>query len=442
MDTAFVKISTVLLLVLALSACEHTATGPKDMPLDSLAVIAKAFNNPEVCEPCHPNHYKEWRTSTHAYAFTDPIFFRLNEIGQQRSNNELDQFCIKCHSPVGSMLLETEPGFNPENLSVKARNAIQCDVCHSIETFERGKAIKTFRMDGVKQGSIPDPIENSFHASKFDRRYPVSFICTPCHDVFSPNDLQVEFTSLEWDNSPYAANSVECQACHMPAYTGQAAPDAPVRQLHRHTFLGVDIPLVDFPGRAETITQVDALLKNAVTMNVTVPGTVSGSEVFQLEIEIVNDKTGHSVPSGATFERQMWLEIVVKNEAQETIYSSGLLDSNGDLLTARSEFVKNGTIPKDSDLALFHGKAFTGSEETLFFWEADRVENNTIPPFGSKTASYEITAPEATGGLQIFVRLRFRTFPPYLLRAIQMDELIDDLIIFDMATSEKTVMVQ
>ncbi len=136
-------------------------------------------------EDCHPNHYNEWRTSTHAYVFTDPIFFRLNEIGLQSSNNKLDQFCIKCHSPVGSMLQKTEPGFNPVNLSSKARHAIQCDVCRSIENFKHGKAIKTFLMDDVKQGSIPDPIANSLHASEYDSRYPVSFICTPCHDVFS-----------------------------------------------------------------------------------------------------------------------------------------------------------------------------------------------------------------------------------------------------------------
>ncbi len=55
---------------------------------------------------------------------------------------------------------------------------------------------------------------------------------------------------------------------------------------------------------------------------------------------------------------------------------------------------------------------------------------------GSKTALYDITALAAPCAMGISVRLRFRTFPPYLLRAIHLDELIEDLVIFDMEITE------
>lgn len=427
------------------TACERNlSSNPSDgiSPTDSLVLIQEAFDNPTECRSCHPNHYAEWQKSMHAYAFVDPIFFRLNEIGQQRSGNQLDQFCVKCHSPIASLLQEAPPGFDPNAISALAQTGVQCDVCHAISEFEPGRGIAEFRLDGVKQGPIPDPQSNSFHKSEFDRRYLKSGICSGCHDVFAPNGVQVEFTSTEWENSPFSAMGLECQGCHMPTYTGEAAVGGPQREVHRHTFIGVDIPLVDFPGKSETIAMVDELLKGAVNMTVNAPDQIASETDMTVQVEINNDITGHNVPSGTTFERQMWLEVQVTNAATgAVIYESGHLDDNGDLLNHHSEAVKNGALPEDADLTLFHGIPYKNGEETLFFWEADRIEDKTIPPFESRAAEYQLDVPASADALELSVRLRFRSFPPYLLRAIGMEELLPNLLIFDMQKFEQTISV-
>jgi nitrate/TMAO reductase-like tetraheme cytochrome c subunit len=384
----------------------------------------------------------------HAHAIADPIFQTLDRIGQQRSDNQLNQFCVKCHTPFGSFLEETPPGFNPENLSGLGRSAIHCDVCHTIKTadFKRGEGLSEFHLDRVRRGPIEDPQANTFHESQFDPLYNFSNMCSACHDVLSPDlSRQLESTNTEWDNSPYLAMGVECQNCHMPVYSGQAAVGGPQRSsLHRHYFVGVDYPLVDFPGREATIERVKTLLESAVTVTVAAPQEVTANENFTVEIRINNDKTGHNIPSGTIFERQMWIELIVKDPAAEIVYfSTGLLDDNGDLRNHHSEAVAGGNIPADSALTLFNGTPYDKSgHETLFFWEADSVQNNTIAAFQTHLTSFTITAPPQPATLELSFRLRFRSFPPYLFRAIGKADLIPQLIIFDMETYRQGITVQ
>lgn len=432
-------------LLLGLACERYSPQEPEqsNQPADSTEIFLDVFKTPEKCQTCHPNHYSEWQTSMHAYSFVDPIFFKLNSIGQTRSNNQLDQFCIKCHSPFATLLKEAPPGFDPSQISELSKKGVQCDVCHTMKKFKRGKSVVSFYLDDTRRGPITDPMPNSFHESEFDARYAQSNICSACHDVIAPSGERIEETSTEWDNSPYLAMGLECQNCHMPTYSGQAAVGGPARDnLHRHYFVGVDIPLVPFPGRQNTIQMVDDLLKNSVTMTVDLPAGIPANDDLEINVTINNDKTGHKVPSGNIFERQMWLEVTVTDPAADTIvYQSGNLDANQDLLNQHSEFVANGNIPEDVDLTIFNGTAYDDGEETLFFWEADSVKNTAIPPFETRTAQYLVTAPFSANELEINVRLRFRSFPPYLLRNIGEENLIPNLEIFEMSTFNQTIPV-
>lgn len=379
----------------------------------------------------------------HAYAFVDPVFFVLNDIGQQRSANRLDQFCVSCHSPFASLLQETPPGFDQANLSPLARQGVQCDVCHMMKTSARGRGISAFHLDGARRGPITDPQPNAFHESIFDRSFLLSGVCSGCHDVVNPTGLLVETTSTEWDNSEYAIMSIECQDCHMPAYSGQAAVGGPVREVHRHTFTGVDVPLVDFPGREQTIEAVRDLLQNAITMSVEAPAQVQAGDTVVIRVTLRNDFTGHNIPSGTIFERQMWIEITATDaQSGQIVYRSGHLDGNGDLLNHHSEAVRSGALSRDRDLALFHGIPYRNGQETLFFWEADSIANKAIPPFQTRTATYRIGSDQLTATtIHVSVRVRFRAFPPYFLREIGLAHLIEHLPIFDMTETAASISI-
>ncbi|NIR49945.1 hypothetical protein GWO43_15715 [candidate division KSB1 bacterium] len=72
-----------------------------------------------------------------------------------------------------------------------------------------------------------------------------------------------------------------------------------------------------------------------------------------------------------------------QNEAKISVIdvNARLVIRTVDLLDHHSEFVKSGAVEEDSELTLFHGVPFEDGEEILFFWEADFIEDKTIPPF-------------------------------------------------------------
>jgi hypothetical protein len=139
----------------------------------------------------------------------------------------------------------------------------------------------------------------------------------------------------------------------------------------------------------------------------------------------------------------MWIALTVKDAAAETVYfSTGTLDDNGDLRNHHSEYVANGLIARDTSLTLFNGTPYDAhGEETLFFWEAKSAEKNTIAAFRSHTSQYRIEAPSLGTTLELSVRLHFRSFPPYLLRAIGREDLLPELIVFDMDDYNQTIAV-
>ncbi len=140
----------------------------------------------------------------------------------------------------------------------------------------------------------------------------------------------------------------------------------------------------------------------------------------------------------------MWIEFIVKDAAAETVYFkiAGLLDDNGDSRNHHSQLVADGQVEEDTSLTLFTGIAYDESgNETPFFWEASSNGNQRDWPFKSHTENYKIQTPAQPGQLAISFRLRFRSFPPYLFRSIGKADLVSELIVFDMETFQKNILI-
>jgi len=150
---------------------------------------------------------------------------------------------------------------------------------------------------------------------------------------------------------------------------------------------------------------------------------------------VKNDKTGHDIPSSVTFVRQMWLEVTISS-GTETLYKSGYLDASGDLMDEHSKINHRG----DPDLVLFQSALFKNGEPANVF-EADSITINSIAPFESKSGIYFIEIPSNVGNsVDIRVRLRFRTFPPYFIRD-DAPELVAEIPVFEMAEYKRTVVI-
>ncbi len=371
----------------------------------------------------------------HAYAVEDPVFQRLNAVMLQGQTVLDDQFCMRCHTPFGSLFGETVPGVSKEHLSPLVRQGISCDVCHMMALpHPAGRGVERFRLDGARIGNIGDPAPNPFHASVYEPSLSQSEACAPCHDVVNPVGVLVERTYTEWRQSLYPVRGITCQVCHMPWREEAVASGGPIRRRHSHLMAGVDVPLSDFPGREQMLEAVEYLLQNALRMTVTVPPEISRDSLLPVRVVLSNTITGHDIPTGSIFTRQMWLEVIVREVSSgRVLYESGTLDSKGDLRTLHSADVQSGRLPLDTALVLFNGTALRNGKPA-FFWDAQAVEFRTIPAFDSRIALYTIRPP--VGGwsddLEVRVRLRFRALPPYLLRSLGLDGLVERLPVFDM----------
>lgn len=420
-----------------LSACkEDPVPGPVTPSQPSFSL--KDFATAEACSSCHPQYYNEWKGSMHRYSANDPIWGLANNILQSSTQGVLKDFCWQCHSPVGFLAESTPETFNIPDLPDIVREGVTCVACHTLRaphTTTNQRINYNIDPRSAMLGTIADPVPTAAHQVEYDPTFSRSEKCRECHDLII-NNVPVEMTFTEWQNSPWGAMSVECQDCHMQRYTGQAAIGGPVRDnLHRHDLVGVDVAMTDFPNKIQQKGIVDSLLKNSATVTVTVPSSAALGETVYVDVKVYNDKTGHNLPTSVFFFRQMWIEVFAWDNV-DTAYRSGHRDASGDLLDGNSEINPGG----DPDLVLFSGTLYKEGEPTNVF-ELDSLVNNSIPPFGTGVGQYRFPLPRA-GTWTVRARLLFRPFAPYLFRALGAEQYLSELPTFEMNVATSTITVQ
>lgn len=418
---------------------------PLSMPAEP-TLSMKDFHSASYCSGCHPTHFAEWRTSRHAFAMRDPVFRALVRMQQEEFGGRRDQFCTQCHSAIGTRGGDIGPLFSFDDLKPITLEGVTCEACHKVVAIER-LSNSGHVLDGQAaiRGPIADPVENSFHASEFSTMHDSAGFCAGCHDVSTEDGLSLERPFAEWATSPAAREGRNCQSCHMPVYGGKAAslPGVPWRDnLHVHRFVGVDIPLDDdfiaTPELRERIrAEVVALLRSAGAIELEAPACVPAGERVELLVTVRNLIDAHNFPTGSTFNREVWLEVTATDARGILLYRTGGLDENGDL---RAD-IEGSPQPGRSDLMTFHSR-FRDAEgnPTVFPWRAAQHDSNSLPPLAERTlaASFE-TQPDTPGPIMIAARLRFRAYPPSVLRALDLVELSEKLEIIDI--DEKVIWV-
>jgi hypothetical protein len=227
----------------------------------------------------------------------------------------------------------------------------------------------------------------------------------------------------------------------MPTRTGQAAVDAPEREVHDHTWWTVDLPLSpDFLTEEQYAAKrevVAATLASAASVEVDAAPIWPRGQPFDLFVTVHNLIDGHAFPTGSTFNRQVWLEVVARDAEGTVLFETGTLDDNGDLRNYFSDLDPFG----DEDLVLLSsGLTDLHGDPTYLSWTAWEHTSGALSPGYERTWTLFVpTHLAAEGDITIEARLRFRQLPPYLLRAVGLESYIDRLEIFDMASGTVTV---
>ncbi len=437
--------------------------------------IASDFGNPQECRACHQRQYDEWIGSMHAYAQVSPVFVAFNDAVKNRG---LGPFCVKCHSPIGIEIGEGALTPNKERAPISLMG-VQCDTCHIIDRnhglvsgrFPLSEGRTKYGPFGSGKDGDPKAVRNPFHRSVKADFIQSSEFCGSCHDVTDTKDLRIEEAFTEWKESVYAEKGITCQDCHMRALPGVAGQekvkgpaaimygvDLPERLLSDHSFIGPDNHLIDnfpYPDYPEENARIQRtylekkkyLLENCATVEIIAPDKIKPSSKFEVEVKVTNTGAGHGIPTGFTAERQVWIEVIVKDAAGKVLFVSGDLDANKDLRNNHSHAVEAGDVPLDKYLVNFQSKFTRGRpdgtiEEVLNPTRACDIIKNNILPNESKSGYYPITVPpDVEGPLTVDVRLRYRNLPPYLLDFLGVSELKDRLVINDMTTASKNITI-
>jgi hypothetical protein len=230
-----------------------------------------------------------------------------------------------------------------------------------------------------------------------------SAYCAPCH--FAEFWGVTVYNSYgEWLESPYSdlasGKARTCQECHMPAPTmlegdpitnvapGKGGVERDPLTIHAHTF----------PGAGSL-----ALLQNAVTMTAT--ARIEAGQVV-VEVQITNDKTGHSVPTDSPLRHLILLVQATGTQGNALPQLAG---------STVPEWGEVGD-PAQGYYAGLPGKAYAKVLQELWtrvspsgaYWNQTRlVSDNRLAAFATDTSVYTFTVP-SDGKANIQVTLLFR----------------------------------
>ena len=315
--------------------------------------------------------------------------------------------CAACHIPAAAVYAPY--GTNPGQVTGAGAEGIPCDFCHKISDvrLDPETGLPFSNMPGVLSYSFLRPPEGyQLFIGPFDDVAPgedtysslqqEGQFCAPCHfgDFWG---VQVYNSYGEWLESPYSAyGGSTCQDCHMPhsgtdhfALPGQGGIERDPQTIFSHLMPGA--------------SSVD-LLQNSVTMT----GSASqDGDRITVTVEIVNDKTGHSVPTDSPLREMILLVQARDSEGMELVQVEGpvipVYGGQGD--------------PGAGYFAGLPGKIYAKILAELWteispsgaYWNPARiVSDNRIPATGSDTSIFVFKSNENSAAVDIQVTLLYR----------------------------------
>jgi Cytochrome c554 and c-prime len=468
----------LLFAVLLASAGAASCTSLDDPDIEeSESPLSVDILTAQSCAGCHADIKAQWDQSFHARATTsETMIVETNQVASARTlgkdSPDPENLCNNCHAPFAVKLgpKPTLPLSGP-----LGHEGVTCVSCHAYngEPGSGAAGLSTFAknlkngstMFGTFNSNVPNSRHRSAKWSKFKEG---SQLCKNCHDVnYDRNgdgeiekgvDLVLQTTAREYDAYREEGGERTCIDCHMPSLgKGSIGPGGPVRERHSHAFVGVDVPW-EKPEQADVTQARRALLRSAAEIRIEDVSIEDGE--LKAEIEVENVGTGHNLPTGFAFARQLWLEVTARTRNGNVVASSGLLRASTDDLCdtetrddALFKFTR-GCLKSDSQLTNLQLKLITAVDIARDDNEdpvKDGLDDNVLesaedaretvlqclncgavarerPETGDKLAplapgesrkfAYRFGVGNSRGALLVRARLLLRPLAPYFIRTL------------------------
>lgn len=317
------------------------------------------------------NPADQWRSTMMANSARDPLW-RAKVSHEILVNpgiqTEIENTCTRCHAPAGNHFDQIS-GNDPFTISEMeasdlALDGVTCTVCHLQTDSILGQnftGTMFFDLDKVIYGQYPNPFSGpmfSFVGYDVQEGPWVSEgeFCGSCHTLItathdlagSPtgNTFVEQATYHEWANSDYKNLGLgTCQDCHMPSIPDSVYLANGYTTLEKrspwsnHYFVGGNVFMLnilkshipelgltaDSVHFDSTIARTLDLLQTQ-TLDLTVNEVSRTPDTVFYDVQLTNN-AGHKFPSGYPA-RIAYIEFIVLDDVMDTIFKSGVLDGN------------------------------------------------------------------------------------------------------------------
>lgn len=452
MRQAAESVFTIVLLMLLITPAGLFA---QDLPMTE----GNAFTASGRCERCHapgpPNlealrsptgedisPVSQWRSTMMANSSKDPYWQAkvTAEVAEMPALQALiEDKCTTCHAPMGRTEAFLQDSTHQYSLAeaqqdTLAIDGVSCTLCHQIkdtnlgrgDSFSGGYHIENDRLIyGPYDNMVQFPMVTWVHyLPVYGAQVKQSELCATCHTLFAPTvdysgnivgEIPEQTPYLEWKNSVYPAQQVECQTCHMPDTGYPVAistdPDSlPSYQPYgQHYFVGGntfmlkmlkahgnEIGVTAGPAAFDsTINRTRRLLRNETVVLQAGHQWISSDS---LEVRVaVRNKAGHKLPTGYP-SRRAWVYLAISDNGGQPLFVSGDWNPvDGEINGVDMPFEPHhDIITGDDQVQIYQAITHDVNNEVTYslFRAAGYLKDNRLPPqgFSSQGVHYDSTA--------------------------------------------------
>ncbi len=378
-----------------------------------------------------------WKSTMMGNAAKDPFWkakVSFETIINPGLTEEIETTCTKCHAPQGNFNAhhngQSHYSFSEMNADPIAKDGVSCTVCHQIMEESHGNFSGNIQFNteqkiyGPYSDIFPNPmINHTGYTPTYSTHIKDSELCANCHTLITPTvDLNGQLTGgefveqsvyQEWKNSESFTSGVSCQDCHLPEITEDVVISNMPPWLEgqspfgKHELVGGNVFMLrllrdnieelelsasteDFESTiSRTLHKLQEL---SIDMNLNIEERDNDS--LYLSLRILN-YAGHKVPSGYP-SRQVFVQLEVQNENNESIFLSGALDENSQIIDEDEEYEPHYSMINDESQVQIYQTVMANVEDemtTTLLHAAYPLKDNRLPPIGFSTnhPSYDTT---------------------------------------------------
>lgn len=315
----------------------------------------------------------DWQATLMANSARDPFWqAKVDHEGlvNPTHRESIENLCTACHAPQGYHEAHMTGNAGPNGYTLEdllddelGLDGVGCTACHGIDNdnlASRHNGDLPINEENVAWGGFENPWDGLMSGQTgfipaYGEHMRTSEVCASCHSLYThTQDLEGEETGevffeqttyLEWVNSAFNAENVQCQTCHMPLVEGGAiAATQPnwlfPQRFGKHHLVGgnafmlklmrdnaVQLSLSASPTQFDsTIARtVASLQRETARLEVQQLASETGEWAFAVEVE---NLAGHKFPSGYPA-RVAFLEFVLTDGQTDTLFHSGRWSEDG-----------------------------------------------------------------------------------------------------------------